>query len=48
MAQLPAISITEQPILQTERKINRPGYRFSPKRAAKTGSQTSYFTRRRR
>ena len=28
-AQLPAIKITEQPILLTRRKINRPGYKCS-------------------
>ena len=28
-AQLPAIRITEQHILPTKRKINRPGYKFS-------------------
>ena len=38
--QLPAIRITEQPILLTKRKINRLGYRFSKyfreKRAVKS------------
>ena len=28
-AQLPAIRITEQPMLLTKGKINRPGYKFS-------------------
>ena len=28
-AQLPAVRITEQPILVTMSKINRPGYKFS-------------------
>ena len=28
-AQLPAMGITEQPILLTKSKINRPGYKFS-------------------
>ena len=28
-AQLPAIKITEQPILLINGKINRPGYKFS-------------------
>ena len=27
--QIPAIRITEQPILLTKSKINRPGYKFS-------------------
>ena len=35
--QLPAIRITEQPILLTEREINRPGYKFSNYFVAKNG-----------
>ena len=42
-AQLLAIRITEQPILLTEGKINRPGYKFSKyfqnKRAFKSRSR---------
>ena len=39
-AQLPAIGITEQPMMLTKRKNNRPGYKFSKyfrlKRAVKS------------
>ena len=43
-AQLPAIRITEQPILPTKKKINRPGYKFSKyfrqKRAVKSPTRS--------
>ena len=39
-AQLPAIRITEQPILLRKRKINRPGYKVF---SLKTGCQISYL-----
>ena len=42
-AQLPAIRISEEPMLLTKSKINRPGYKFSKYfRQKKTGSQISY------
>ena len=40
-AQLPAIRITEQPILLTKSKVNRPRYKFS-NFSLKTGSLIEY------
>ena len=48
-AQLPAIGITEQPMLPTKGKINRPGYKFSKyfrlKQAVKSRTRSRPRTR---